>query len=92
MYQRMNPILQNEALVFPQQLVIDANVVTNHSGQIEVSFKLGIDSRVHYHWGCQVCEILFELLEDNGLISCVSLGKWDGKEEYRQDLEHVVDL
>ena len=33
----------------------------------------------------------FELLEDNGLMSCVSLGKWDGKEEYRQVLAHVVD-
>ena len=35
MYQRMNPVLQNEALVFPQQLVIDATVVTNHSDQSE---------------------------------------------------------
>ena len=50
---------------------------------IEVSFKLGIDSRVHYDRGGQVCEILFELLEDSGLMSCVSLGKWDGKEEYK---------
>ena len=49
----------------------------------EVSFKIGIDSRVHYDRGGQVCEILFELLEDSGLISCVSLGKWDGKEEYK---------
>ena len=24
-------------------------------------------------------------------MSCVSLGKWDGKEEYRQVLAHVVD-
>lgn len=45
----------------------------------EVSFKLGIDSCVHYDRGGHVCEILFELLEDNGLMSCVSLGKWDGK-------------
>ena len=57
----------------------------------EVSFKLGIDSRVHYDRGGQVCEKLFELLEDNGLMSCVSLGKWDGKEEYKQVLAHVVD-
>ena len=35
MYQRMNPVLQNEALVFPQQQVIDATVVTNHSDQSE---------------------------------------------------------
>ena len=49
----------------------------------EVSFKLGIDSRVHYDRGGYVYEILFELLEDNGLMSCVSLGKWDGKEEYK---------
>ena len=47
---------------------------------IEVSFKLGIDSCVHYDRGGQVCEILFELLEDSGLMSCVILGKWDGKE------------
>ena len=32
------------------------------SRAIEVSFKLGIDSRVHYDRGGQVCEILFELL------------------------------
>ena len=57
----------------------------------EVSFKIGIDSRVHYDQGGQVCEILFELLEDNGSMSCVSLGKWDGKEEYKQVLAHVVD-
>ena len=57
----------------------------------EVSFKLGIDSRVHYDRGGQLCEILFELLEDNGLMSCVSIGKWDEKEEYRQVLAHVVD-
>ena len=50
---------------------------------IEIYFKLGIDSRVHYDQGGQVCEILFELLEDRGLMSCVSLGKWDGKEEYK---------
>ena len=31
----MNPVLQNEALVFPQQLVIDATIVTNHSDQSE---------------------------------------------------------
>ena len=31
----MNPILQNEAFVFPQQPVIDATVVTNQSGQSE---------------------------------------------------------
>lgn len=24
-------------------------------------------------------------------MSCVSLGKWDGKEEYKQVLTHVVD-
>ena len=45
----------------------------------EVSFKLGIDSRVHYDRGGKVCEILFELLEENGLMSCVSIRKWDGK-------------
>ena len=45
----------------------------------EVSFKLGIDSHIHYDWGEKVCEILFELLEYNGLMYCVSLGKWDGK-------------
>ena len=43
-------------------------------------FKLGIDSHVHYDRGGQVCEILFELLEDNGMMSCVSLVNWDGKE------------
>ena len=32
----MNPVLQNEALVFPQQQVIDVTVVTNHSDQSEV--------------------------------------------------------
>ena len=53
---------------------------------IKVSFKLGIDSHVHYDRGGQVCEILLGLLEDNGLIFCVSLGKWDGKEEYKQVL------
>ena len=52
----------------------------------EVSFKLGIDSRVHYDRGGKVCEILFELLEDNGLMSCVIIGKWDGKKEYKQVL------
>ena len=31
----MNPFLQNEALVFPQQSVTDATVVTNHSDQSE---------------------------------------------------------
>ena len=31
MYQRMNLVLQNEALVFPQEPVIDDNVVTNPS-------------------------------------------------------------
>ena len=41
--------------------------------------------------GGQVCEILFELLEDSGLMSCVSLGKWDGKEEYKQVLSHPSD-
>ena len=35
MYQRMNPVLWNKALVFPQQPVIDATVVTNHSDQSE---------------------------------------------------------
>ena len=63
----------------------------NGSRVIEVSFKLGIDSRVHYGRGGQVCEILFELLEDSGLMSCVSLGKWDGKEEYKHVLAHGVD-
>ena len=58
----------------------------------EVSFKIGIDSCVHYDRGGNACEILFELLEDNGLMSCLSLGKWDGKEEYRQVLALVVDL
>ena len=58
---------------------------------IEVFFKLGIDSCVHYDWGGKVCEILFELLEDSGLMSCVILVKWDGKEEYKQVLAHVVD-
>ena len=57
----------------------------------EVSFKLGIDSHVHYDRGGQACEILFQLLEDNGLMSCVSLGKWDGKEEYKQVLAHDVN-
>ena len=31
----MNPVLQNEALVFPQQTTIDAIVVTNHSDESE---------------------------------------------------------
>ena len=35
MYQRLNPVFQNEALVFPQQLVIDVTIVTNHSYQSE---------------------------------------------------------
>ena len=35
MDQIMNPVLQNEALVFPQQPVIDAIVVTNNSDQSE---------------------------------------------------------
>ena len=50
---------------------------------IGVSFKLGIDSHVHYDRGGKVCEILFVLLEDSGLMSWVRLGKWDGKEEYK---------
>ena len=36
---------------------------------IEVSFKLGIDSRIHYDQGGKVCDLLFELLEDIGLMS-----------------------
>ena len=39
----------------------------------EVSFKLGIDSHVHYDRRGKVCEILFELLEDNGLMSCARM-------------------
>ena len=35
MYQRMNLVLQNETLVFPQQVVADAIVVTNHYDQSE---------------------------------------------------------
>ena len=35
MYQIMNPILQNEVLVFPQKPMVDAIVVTNHSDQSE---------------------------------------------------------
>ena len=31
----MNPFLQNEALVFPQQPMIDATIVTNHSDRTE---------------------------------------------------------
>ena len=31
----MNLVLQNEAIVFPQQPVIDATIVTNHSDQSE---------------------------------------------------------
>ena len=58
---------------------------------IEVSFKLGIDSRVHYDQGGKVCEIIFELLEDSGLMSCVIIGRWEGKEGYKQVLAHVVD-
>ena len=34
----MNPVLQNVALVFPQQPAIDATVVTNHSDQSEGFF------------------------------------------------------
>ena len=48
-----------------------------------VFFKLGIDSRVHYDRGGKVCEILFELLEDSGLMSFASLGKWDVNEKYK---------
>ena len=47
---------------------------------IEVSFKLGIDSCVHYDRGGKVCEILFQLLEYSILMSCVRIGKWDGRE------------
>ena len=46
---------------------------------------------MHYDRGGKVREILFELLEDKGLISCVILGKWDGKEEYREVLAQDVD-
>lgn len=49
----------------------------------KVSFKLGIDYPAHYDRGGKVCEILYELLEDNGLMSYVLLVKWDGKEEYK---------
>ena len=41
----------------------------------EVSLKVGIDSRVHYDRGGKVCEILFKLLEDNGLMYCVIFSK-----------------
>ena len=33
MYQRMNPVFQNEALIFLEQPVIDVTIVTNHSYQ-----------------------------------------------------------
>lgn len=49
---------------------------------VEVYFELGIDSHEHYDRGGKVCEILFELLQDNGLISCVSLKKLDVKNDY----------
>ena len=63
--------------------MVDSCEKRNGSRVIEVSFKLGIDPRVHYDRGGQVCEILFELLEDIGLMCCVSLGKWDGKDIYK---------
>jgi hypothetical protein len=31
----------------------------------------------------KVCEILIEILQYNGLMSCISIKKWDGKEEYK---------
>ena len=61
--------------------MVESDEKRTGSRVIEVSFELGIDSRVHYDRGGLVCEILFELLEDSGLMSCVSLRKWDGKEE-----------
>ena len=51
----------------------------------EASFKLCTYSHLHYDRGGKVCEILFELLEDNGLMSFVNLQKWDGKEEYKKN-------
>lgn len=41
----------------------------------EVSFKLDIDCHVDYVQSGHVCEILFELLEDDGLMSCVKFIK-----------------
>ena len=35
LYQKINLVLQNETLVFRQQPVIDATIVTNHSDQSE---------------------------------------------------------
>ena len=45
-----------------------------------VDFKIGIGSHLHYDRGGQVYEILFDLLQDNGLMFCISIRKWDGKE------------
>jgi hypothetical protein len=38
-----------------------------------VDFKIGIGSHLHYDRGGQVYEILFELLQDNGLMFCITL-------------------
>jgi hypothetical protein len=54
-------------------------------------FKLGIDSRVHYGKGGQVCEIFIELLADRGLLSCVSLAKFDGKDARLEVEAHVAN-
>jgi hypothetical protein len=45
-----------------------------------VDFKIGIGSHLHYDRGGQVYEILFDLLQVNGLMFCISIRKWDGKE------------
>jgi hypothetical protein len=56
-----------------------------------VDFKIGIDSHLHYDRGVQVYGILFELLQDNVLMFCISIRKCDGKEEQKHILSHFFN-
>jgi hypothetical protein len=48
----------------------------------EVALKLGINSQLHYDKVGEGYKILIEMLNDNGLISCIRIRKWDENAEY----------
>ena len=54
-----------------------------------VFFKLGIDARCHWNRGGQVCKLCLELLHDRGLLSCISIAKYEGKDSQSEVLVYI---
>ena len=40
---------------------------------------------------CQVCEVCLELLHDRGLLSCISIAKFEGKDSDKEVLVHIAN-